>query len=75
MFDPLELELELHVSISHPTWVLEWNLGPLHEQFLFSTTVPCLQSQERYLAHDIHVKVLVKITFYPLNLAAQPVYL
>lgn len=28
MSDPLELELELHVAISHPTWVLKMELGP-----------------------------------------------
>ena len=28
MSDPLELVLELHVAISHPTWVLEMELGP-----------------------------------------------
>lgn len=28
VFDPLELEFELHVTMNHPTWVLEMELGP-----------------------------------------------
>lgn len=43
------LELELQGFVSHPTWVLRTEVGPLEEQQLFLTTKPFLQFLKEFL--------------------------